>query len=71
MINFLKRKSKWGFEYCEDSMTSLVFESLTLLISENDINCQLQGLNELYPKEVAQKCRCMIKPIFNLDSSDV
>lgn len=35
MINFLTRKSKWGFEYCEDSMTSLVFESLTLFAPED------------------------------------
>lgn len=45
--------------------------SIENLISEKDINCQLQGLNELYTKEVAQKCNCMIKPIFNLDSSNV
>lgn len=30
MINFLKWKSRWGFERCEDSMTSLIFESLSM-----------------------------------------
>lgn len=33
MINFLKIKSKWGFEECEDSKTSLIFEGLSLLPS--------------------------------------
>lgn len=26
MINFLLRKSAWGLEKCEDSITSIVFE---------------------------------------------
>lgn len=32
MINFLKKKSSWGFEYCEDSMTSFVFEYLAMFV---------------------------------------
>ena len=34
MINFLKIKSKWGLEECEDSKTSLIFEGLSLLPSQ-------------------------------------
>lgn len=35
MINFLKKKSSWGLEYCEDSMTSFVFEYLAIAAPAN------------------------------------
>lgn len=71
MINFLIRKSRWGFENCEDSKTSIVFESLTVLNSSDlwQIIRKASGIEEEYnPDELIDMHfwpHCKADGIFN------
>ena len=51
MINFLLRKSAWGLEKCEDSVTSIVFETLSLLPSNIlwQILCDSSRIKKEFP----------------------